>query len=247
MTSGDPPALRNRLLAWLPERTRNEFCAGCVRRRFEFRETVYEQHDAVESVVFPLTAVFSLISTTHDGRGAEIATVGIEGLVGLPAFLEPRLPTVHRAIAQIAGEALTLPGDAFREAAAGNQGVHAAMHGYTQALLTQIAQGSVCNRLHPLHQRCVRWLLQTHDRVGEDHFLLTQEFLGRMLGAGRDTVNHAAAELQRAGLIRYVRGRMTILDRPGLEAIACECYRVVRGHFERLFELPLTDPPRGPA
>lgn len=237
-------AHHSRILAWLPRHPRHELLAVAERRRFEVHETVYEQRGSVEYVVFPLTAVFSLISTTEEGGGAEIATIGNEGLVGLPAFLEPRLPTAHRAIAQIAGEGLTLPASRFAEITR-SETVHFALHGYTQALITQIAQGSVCNRLHPLQQRCVRWLLQTHDRVSDDHFLLTQEFLGQMLGAGRDTVNRAAGELQRSGLIRYSRGRITVVDRSGLEAIACECYGVVQRNFEQLFALALDDlPPR---
>jgi CRP-like cAMP-binding protein len=242
MAPEEPPTRRNRLLAWLPEGACAELEAKCSRRNFGFGEGVYEQDGAIGCIVFPLTGVFSLISSTSEGRGAEIATVGNEGLVGLSAFLEPRLPTAHRAIAQIAGAALTIPTDPFLETVADNRAVHAALHGYTQALMTQIAQGSVCNRLHPMQQRCVRWLLQTHDRVGDDRFRLTQEFLGQMLGAGRDTVNQAAGTLQRAGLIRYVRGNMTIVDRPGLERTACECYGVVRRQFERLRELPLPSP-----
>jgi CRP-like cAMP-binding protein len=230
---------RNRLLSWLPPPASADLEARCRRRQFEFDDGVYEQDGSIDDVVFPLTAVFSLISTTSEGRGAEVATIGNEGVVGLPAFLEPRLPTAHRAIAQVPGEALTMPASEFLDVAADNRALHVALHGYAQALMTQIAQGSVCNRLHPVLQRCVRWLLQTHDRVGRDQFVLTQRFLGQMLGAGRDTVNQAAGELQRAGIIRYVRGNMTILDRPGLERAGCECYFVVQRQFERLLALPL--------
>jgi CRP-like cAMP-binding protein len=243
MALEEPTTRRNRLLDWLPEPARTDLEGRSTRRTFGFNECVYEQDGSIDDVVFPLTAVFSLISTTSAGRGAEVATIGNEGIVGLPAFLEPRLPTAHRAIAQVPGEALTIPVRDFLAVAGDSRALHLALHGYTQALMTQIAQGSVCNRLHPVRQRCVRWLLQTHDRVGRDQFVLTQEFLGQMLGAGRDTVNRAAGGLQRAGLIRYVRGSMTVLDRPGLERAGCECYEVVRRQFERLLELPIDEPP----
>jgi CRP-like cAMP-binding protein len=231
----------NRLLAWLPGPARRDVARRCSERRFDFEDAVYEQDGAIATVVFPLTAVFSLISTLADGRGAEVATVGNEGIIGLPLFLEPRLPPAHRAIAQIAGTGLVAPADDFLDAARKSELLRAALHGYTHAVLTQIAQGSMCNRRHSVEQRCVRWLLQTHDRVGEDQFRLTQDFLGQMLGAGRETVNYAAGQLQRAGLIRYARGTMTIVSRRGLEEAACECYRRTRTQFERLFELPFED------
>lgn len=224
----------NRLLASLPRSAQSIVAERLTERYFDFGEVVYQQGSAAQLVVFPVDSAFSLVAYLEDGRGAEVATIGNEGLIGVAMLLRPGRSEHHRAFAQVAGAALTLRGRDFAAVARTNQPLRIAVAAYAQALLTQISQGSVCNRLHSLEQRCIRWLLQTHDRVGTDQFQLTQEFLGLMLGVGRQAVNRTARGLQDKELIRYGRGRVTILDRPGMEAAACECYATVRGEFDEL-------------
>ena len=140
----------------------------------------------------------------------------------------------HRAIAQIAGDAIVIGAADFLDLSNSGGPFQAVLMRYTQALMTQIAQAAACNRVHTLQQRCARWLLMTHDRVEDDTFELTQEFLAMMLGVGRQTVNEAARGLQSAGLIAYSRGRISIHDRPRLETASCDCYHVIRTEFDRL-------------
>jgi CRP-like cAMP-binding protein len=141
-----------------------------------------------------------------------------------------------RAIVQIPGSALRVSAEAFKGALRRNPAFHASLLRYTMALINQIAQNAACNRAHPIEERCARWLLMTHDRVnGSDHFPLTQDFLAQMLGVRRAGVSVAQAILQKAGLIRYTRGTIYILDRPGLEAASCVCYRIIRAEFDQLF------------
>jgi CRP-like cAMP-binding protein len=184
-------------------------------------------------VYFPIGVVISLVTSMEDGTAVELATVGREGMVGLPVFLGTgSLPI--QAFGQIPGEALRVTAEAFRAEIKRNGPLVQVLNRYMQALFIQVAQVAACNRVHLVEQRRARWLLQTHDRVGADQFLLTQEFLAQMLGVRRAGVSVAAGLLQKAGLIRYARGRITILDRPGQESAACECYRVVRREFDRL-------------
>jgi CRP-like cAMP-binding protein len=173
-----------------------------------------------------------------DGRGVEVATIGNEGMAGLPVFLQASLTSAHMAFAQIPGEALAMSATEFSEfiSSGGNGGLNAAMNRYAQALISMIARAVACNALHSVQERASRWLLTTHDRVGEDEFLLTQEFLGQMLGVTRASVNEVARNLQEAGAIDYGRGRMTILRRAELEARSCECYGVVRDEVDRLLQ-----------
>jgi CRP-like cAMP-binding protein len=184
--------------------------------------------------VFPLHGVCSLLSVTPDDRIVEVATIGNEGFVGLPVFLQATLMSSHRAIAQIGGDAIVVAAPDFLELSNSGGPFQAVLMRYAQALMTQIAQGAACNRIHTLQQRCARWLLMTHDRVEGDTFELTQEFLAMMVGVGRQAVNEAAQDLQDARLIAYSRGRISMLDRSGLEAASCDCYEVIRSEFDRL-------------
>jgi CRP-like cAMP-binding protein len=236
MPVDDATLTGNRLLASLPEDLRAAVAGRADVREYGFKDVIYEPGRPVEQVLFPLNGVFSLLTMMEDGRGVEVATVGNEGFIGLPVFLQATFTSALLAIAQIPGRAVCLEPAAFLVLANRGGPFQTALQRYAQALITQIAQGSACNRLHAVEQRCTRWLLQTHDRVGTDEFELTQEFLGRMLGVGRPAVNAAAQTLQDAGLIRYTRGRITILDRPGLESLACECYAVIRDEFDRLLK-----------
>jgi CRP-like cAMP-binding protein len=169
-----------------------------------------------------------------EGRAVEFATVGNEGFVGVAPLLGVEsMPT--RCLSQIPGAASRMEAGAFRAAQDANPAFRALLLRYTLALLNQIAQTAACNRAHPIEERCARWLLMTHDRVnGDKHFPLTQEFLAQMLGVRRASVSVAQAILHRAGLIRYTRGTISVLDRAGLEAASCPCYGVIRAEHERL-------------
>jgi len=227
----DPPG--NRLLAALPRQDYERLRPSLEIVTSGIKDLVYEPNGPIAYVYFPLNCVFSLLTIMADGTAIEYATVGNEGMVGLPVFLGAEtMPS--RAYTQVPGEAVRMKAELFREAARPVGPLHDVLLRYTQALVSQLAQTAACNRLHSIEERCSRWLLMTHDRVAGDQFVLTQEFLGLMLGVRRQRVNAAAGLLQKAGLIRYRRGQITILDRQGLEAASCECYRVTRREFDRL-------------
>lgn len=194
--------------------------------RFDIGDVVYEAGARVDFVYFPLDALFSLITVMRDGSRVEATTVGFDGTTGTPLApmgdLSPVLVTC-----QLPGEAIRMPVRAFHRWMDTHPPVRHLIGRYAQALLGSVAQTAACNKLHSIEQRCARWLLMTHDRVNGDSFPMTQEFLSAMLGVRRASVTKAALDLQDRGLIRYSRGRMDILDRPGLEAISCECYETV--------------------
>jgi CRP-like cAMP-binding protein len=184
-------------------------------------------------VYFPETGVASIVTVLADGTETEVATVGSEGMVGLPAFWGVEAVST-RAFWQLAGATWRLPVQALRDEKRRGDSLEGVLGRYAQAFLTQVAQSATCNARHTVAQRCSRWLLLTHDRVDGDAFDLKHEFLAQMLGVRRAGVTEAAGALQKAGLIRYGPGRLTILDRAGLEAAACECYGLVRREYERL-------------
>jgi CRP-like cAMP-binding protein len=223
----------NRLLAALPHEDVERLLPQLTLLPLALGDVLYEPDRAMAYMYFPTTAVVSLIYTMADGMTAEMGVVGNEGVVGIALFMGGDT-TPNRAIAQVAGEALRLRASALRAEFLRAGAVQLALLRYTQALLTQISQTAVCNRLHAIEQRLCRWLLLIRDRVPGDAIQMTQEFIAHMLGVRREGVTLAARHLQEAGLIRYVRGHITILDRPGLEATACECYRVVQDEYTRL-------------
>jgi CRP-like cAMP-binding protein len=204
----------------------------------DLKQSVYREDEPIDAVYFPVDGVLSLVSRMQDGRGIEIATIGNEGMAGLPVFLQARLTSAHMAFSQIPGRCLRMPAGRFSEflASSQNGGLQVALNRYTQALMSMIARAVACNALHSVQQRASRWLLTNHDRVGADEFVLTQEFLSQMLGVTRASVNEVAQELQDAGALNYTRGRMTILDRAQLESRSCDCYSVIRGEFDRLLQ-----------
>ena len=165
----------------------------------------------------------------------EVGTVGNEGMSAVPLVHGAQVNTVD-AMWQIEGDGLRMPSGEFRQELAENATFADVMNRYAQGFLAQVAQSTACNRLHPVEQRLARWLLMTHDRIGHDELQLTQEFLSQMLGVRRATVSVAAGALQRAGLISYSRGQITIVDREGLEQASCECYQLIRDEFDRLVE-----------
>lgn len=182
---------------------------------------------------FPLSCVISKLAVMGDGRAVEFATVGREGLAGAAEVLTGA-PLRVRVICQVPGAAARVDRAELAAVVRDNSSARNLLERYVQTLLVQVAQIAACNRLHPVEERCARWLLMTHDRVVGDEFLLTQEFLAQMLGVRRARVNVAAGMLQRSGLISYTRGRIRIADRPALERVACECYHVIRGEYEQL-------------
>ena len=197
------------------------------------REVLYEVGQTIGYVDFPVSAVLSMITEVDGEAGVEVATIGREGMAGLPVFLGAT-SSPDRAFAQVPGRALRMSAGEFRELANGAGTVQGLLQRYTQAFFVQLAQGAACNRLHSTDQRLARWLLMTHDRVGQDQFPLTQEFMAQMLAVRRATVTEAAGRLQQAGLITYSRGIVTILDRPGLEVVSCECYRIITDEHTHL-------------
>ncbi len=223
----------NRLLASLPRKEFSRLRPQMDRVCMGLHDLLYEADAPITHVYFPLSGVMSLIVAMSDGPQVEVCTIGNEGMVGTPLFLgTDKSPT--RAFAQISGECLKLPADTFQEEIGNGGKLEGIVRHYIQALMNQISQSLACNHIHSVEKRMCRWLLMTHDRVGADQFNLTQEFMAQMLGVRRASVSVVAGILQRAGLISYHRGRITIADRKGLEATCCECYRVIRQGFEQL-------------
>ena len=226
-------ARTNRLLAALPPEEMDALRPLLEAVRLPLRQTLYETGEPIEHVYFVHRGVASMVTPMAEDLPIEVATVGPEGMVGIPVFLgAEQMPS--RGLMQIPGEGARLAADTFGDVIGRSPALHRLLLRYTLALMNQMAQNAACNRTHAVEERCARWLLMTHDRVHEATFPLTQEFLGEMVGVRRPTVSLAAGMLARAGLISYVRGQMTILDRPGLEAASCDCYWTIVDEFERL-------------
>ena len=205
-----------------------------------YRQSLYRARRPLGFVYFIETGVGSLVNTMANGDAAEVGTIGNEGVVGLPLLLgDNRAPT--SVYVQVPGAGLRMTAAQFSRELATSATMRTVMLRYAHALFNQVAQSAACNHFHNIEQRCCRWMLMTHDRMHSDEFLLTQEFLAMMLGVQRTGVSAAAGTLQRAGLIRYRRGVVTILDRRGLQQHACECYGLSKREFDRL----LDDPSRG--
>jgi CRP-like cAMP-binding protein len=224
---------RNLILGGLPEREFAELENRLEVIDVEVRHNVYQPSEPITEVFFPLDSVFSLIAVADDRAVVEVATIGREGMVGLPLFLGAN-SSPHPAFCQVAGAAVSLSADHFRQALAFDGGLHKSLRRLAQATMVQIAQNVVCNGTHTTEQRAARWLLTTRDRVARDEFSLTQEFLGQMLGVRRPTVSEIAARLQADGLIRYTRGQLVITDPQRLRKASCECYAVVKAEFDAL-------------
>ncbi len=198
-----------------------ELATGATPLELQSRAVLFEPGQAVDAVYFPLTCIVSLVTPLEPDANIEVATIGRDGMVGVPLVRGGSLAV--RAVCQVGGWALRLDAATFLAAQA-NDRVRDLVGKYLLALFGQISQAAACNRLHSNRQRLSRWLLMCNDGVGADEFTITHEFLGEMLGSRRATVSLTAGSLQAAGLIRYHRGRITILNRAGLEAVTCECY-----------------------
>jgi len=224
---------QNHLLAALPPEERGRLMPHLELVPMPLGDVLYESGNELRHVYFPTTAIVSLLYVMLDGASAEIAVVGNEGIIGVALFMGGETMP-NRAVVQSAGHAYRLKGQLLKQEFNRSGELQHLLLRYTQALLTQMAQTAVCNRHHSLDQQLCRWLLLSLDRLPSSELVMTQELIANMLGVRREGVTEAAGNLQKAGLIAYRRGRITVLDRAGLEARACECYAVVKKEFDRL-------------
>ena len=226
-------AAGNRLLACLPREDYERVLPHLSPVSFALGEVVYESGARMDHIYFPTTAIISLLYMMENGTSAEMGIAGKEGVVGVALFMGGgTMP--NRAVVQSAGAAVRMRARVLQEEFARGGAFQRLLLRYTQALLTQMSQTAVCNRLHAIEQQLCRWLLLSHDRLNSDELVMTQELIANMLGVRREGVTAAAGRLQEQGLISYVRGRIQILDRAGLEAAVCECYGVVKDEYDRL-------------
>jgi CRP-like cAMP-binding protein len=222
----------NRILTALPTSDRVRLFEVVSIVALPEKTVLFEPGGPIDAVYFPIDGVISLVTPLHGGAIVEVATVGNEGIVGVP--LVPLGGLAVRAIAQVAGHCLRLDASVFLEWSQRSRAFQTLVERYTQALFGQIAQAAACNRLHSNDARLARWLLMTQDRVGCSEFTITQDFLSQLLGVRRSTVSVSAGLLQRDGVIRYSRGRVTITDREQLETVSCECYAAITAELERV-------------
>jgi len=228
------PARGNQILDALPPDDRDRLIADMKVVDLPIKTVLFEPGAPIDSVYFPLGGVISLVTALDDGAIVEVATIGNEGIVGVPHVADGSLAV--RAISQVAGHSWKMSARTFLTEWEHPGPLRNLVQNYLPALFGQVAQAAACNRLHSNEERLSRWLLMSHDRVGQDQFLITHEFLGQMLGSRRATVTLSAGVLQAAGLIQYHRGLVSIVDRPGLEEVACECYAVIKQEFDRVVD-----------
>ena len=222
----------NHLLAALPAAEWARWLPHLEPFEMPLGQVLYESGDTLSHVYFPTTAIVSLLYVMEGGASAEIAVVGNEGIVGISLFMGGE-STPSRAVVQSAGQGFRLPSQTIKDEFKRAPVLHLLLR-YTQALITQMSQTAACNRHHSLDQQLCRWLLLSLDRLKGDELVMTQELISNMLGVRREGVTEGALKLQRAGLIRYSRGRIRVLDRPKLEERSCECYAVVKKEYDRL-------------
>ncbi len=226
--------IENRLLKAFPPALSEKLAPALQRVSLERGKRLHEPGEIIRDLYFPLDCVLSITITLSDGTTAETGLVGNREVIGINAFMGGRETTQTTYIVQVAGSAMKINAQILREEFDRNQELRDVMLRYTQAFIAQISQTTACNSLHKLDQRFARWLLEVHDRVEGDDLGLTHEFIADMLGVRRAGVTQAAQKLQESGLIYYNRGRIHIVDRPGLEAYACECFHTVKGEYNRL-------------
>jgi CRP-like cAMP-binding protein len=224
---------KNQLLSSLPESEWTRWSHLLERVEMPLGEVLYESGVTLNYVYFPLTSIVSLLYVMENGASAEIAVVGNEGIVGISLFMGGE-STPSRAVVQSAGAGCRLPAEIIKSEFGRSGAVLHLLLRYTQALITQMAQTAVCNRHHSLDQQLCRWLLLSLDRLEGSELVMTQELIANMLGVRREGVTEGALKLQKAGLIQYTRGHITVLDRKGLEDRTCECYAVVKREYDRL-------------
>jgi CRP-like cAMP-binding protein len=228
-----PDPIENHLLAALPDEEWQRWRPQLERVEMPLSQVLYEAGGTLSHVYFPTTAIVSLLYVMENGASAEIAVVGNEGIVGISLFMGGD-STPSRAVVQSAGQGFRLRAQIMKDDFNRAGPVLHLLLRYTQALITQMAQTAVCNRHHSLDQQLCRWLLLSLDRLQGNELVMTQELIANMLGVRREGVTEGALKLQQAGLIRYARGHITVLDRNGLEKRSCECYAVVKKEYDRL-------------
>lgn len=238
MADATPHPRQNHLLAALPAADAERLFPQLEYVPMPLGHVLYESGIQMRHVYFPTTSIVSLLYVLEDGASVEIAVVGNEGIVGVSLFMGGET-TPSRAVIQSAGHAYRWPGQALKDEFDRAGTMQRLLLRYTQMLMTQMAQTAVCNRHHSLDQQFCRWLLLSLDRLPSEELVMTQDLIAKMLGVRREGVTEAAGNVQRAGLITYQRGHITVLDRPGLEARTCECYAVVKKELDRL--LPYSD------
>jgi CRP-like cAMP-binding protein len=239
MSTSKPPASapeQNRLLAALSAAEQERLYPHLQLVSMPLGKVLYESGDVMRHVYFPTNCIVSLLYVLANGASAEISVVGNEGLIGVALFMGGET-TPSRAIVQSAGHAYRLVGARMKEEFHRNGGMQLLLLRYTQALITQMAQTAVCNRHHSVNQQLCRWLLLSLDRLDSNRLVMTQELIANMLGVRREGVTEAAGRLQKLGVIRYTRGQITVLDRPELERLCCECYAVVKKETDRIQQL----------
>ena len=224
-----PPT--NRLLAALPKNEYRRLLPNLEPFPLVFGKVIYEPGDLIRHVYFPASGIISLLAVVGDRATLEVAIVGREGMVGLPVFMGVKTSR-NRAVVRGAGAAMRMKATAYRKECNNGGSLPRLLRLYTHSRLTHIAQVAACNRFHPIDARLAQWLLMTRDRMETDEFQLTQEFLSNMLGVRREGVNKTAGALQKKKLIRYRRGTLTTLNRVGLEAVACQCYRIIKDEYD---------------
>jgi CRP-like cAMP-binding protein len=233
-------AQQNQLLSALPRPEYERILPHLKRISMPLGKVLYESGDQLQHVYFPTDCIVSLLYVLENGASAEISVVGNEGLIGIALFMGGET-TPNRAVVQSAGTALSLPGPLLKDAFHRSGEMQMLLLRYTQALITQMAQTAVCNRHHSVDQQLCRWLLLSLDRLAGTELTMTQSLIANMLGVRREGVTEAAGKLQKLGAIDYARGKVTVLDRPQLEALCCECYAVVKKETDRLRPVPRTD------
>lgn len=225
----------NRLLAALPKKEYRRLLPELEPVTLTFGDILFEPGDRLRHVYFPHNSIVSLLAAVDDHELLEVGLVGNDGMAGLSVFMGVTRSR-SRGLVQAEGDAMRMKAAALSKEVAGGGALHKLLHRYTHSLLTQISQSAACNRFHQVNARLARWLLMTHDRVEGNEFRLTQEFISNMLGVRREQVTLAASTLQKQKLISYSRGQIKILDRAGLEAAACKCYRVVKDEYDKFLD-----------
>jgi CRP-like cAMP-binding protein len=224
---------QNYLLSALPERAKKRIFPQLKLVELNLGDVIYESGQPIEFVYFPTKCIISLLYVMLDGSSAEISVVGNEGMAGIAVFMGGE-STPTRTIVQSKGLAYRMLSPELRAEFNQDPDVRFLLLRYTQALITQMSQTAVCNRHHTIDQQLCRWLLLSLDRLPDNHLTMTQELIANMLGVRREGVTEAASKLQKLNIIEYHRGHITVMDRPGLEALCCECYAVVKRETERL-------------
>lgn len=224
---------KNIVLSLLPEQEYQSLLPHLEIIETPLHFVLFERDKPIKYAYFPLIGEHSILATMEDGAAVEVGTVGHEGFSTVDLVMGSDVAT-ETTVCQIPGIALRMPSDVFKKMATGDTALHRIALRYLNAYLSQVSQSVACNRLHAIEQRLARWMLMSHDRMHNDEFQITQEYIATMLGVHRPSVSLAAAALQRAGLLEYKRGTIKILNREGLEEAACECYTVVKKNFERI-------------